>query len=379
MRLALLVLICLFAVVACTSSVLADKYAAEFLKVGPGARALGMGGAFVALADDASAVYWNPAGLADIRERELEAMHAEQFGDVINYDFVAVALPLSRPGEKRSCLGAAIIRLAVDDIPYTKNMEWEDFGVDGVEGTFDEGEGNGKWEPGERILFDEGKIVWKNNADVALLLSYAAKFTDRLSVGATFKLVRQELMDNSSLGAGADIGATFELNSSASLGVVVSDATTTQLAWDSGHHEFVAPMVRMGGQYTKHFGPFEGGRHACPGCTPGLRKKDSGEPGVGRSFYCGLQDRRRVLVETLNGLPGGVGRRPFHRGNGRAVLEVRLRLCVREPRGPGQFPPSVRFSEILKRQELTPPNPALRGWQALPADPGGLSVSDLCG
>lgn len=239
-------------------SVFADKYAAEFLKVGAGARALGMGGAFVALADDASAVYWNPAGIVSIDRIEVEAMHAEQFGNLINYDFVATAFPISNAGARKASVGVAIIRLAVDDIPYTKNLEWEDYGVDQTPDTHDFGEGDGIWNPGERIILDEGKIIWKSNADMALLLSYASKLSDRLALGGTFKLVRQEIMDNSSLGAGIDLGAIYTLDKSTSFGVVITDATTTQLVWDTGHHEFVAPAMRLGGQHTRHIGPFEG-------------------------------------------------------------------------------------------------------------------------
>jgi hypothetical protein len=251
----------------------ADKYAAEFLKVGAGARALGMGGAFVALADDASATYWNPAGIVSLSNTELEAMHAEQFGNLINYDFVAVAFPLSSPNERKAALGVALIRLAVDDIPYTKNLEWEDFGIDQIPDTHDFGEGNGKWDPGERILLDEGKIVWKSNADMALLLSYASKLTENISVGGTFKLVRQEIMDNSSIGAGVDLGAVYALTKSTSFGLVVSDATTTQLVWDTGHHEFVAPTVRLGGQHTRKIGPLEGIATAALDMEIGFEKR----------------------------------------------------------------------------------------------------------
>ncbi len=47
----------------------ADKYAADWLSYGAGARALGMGGAYVAVADDATAAYWNPAGLPAIPDQ----------------------------------------------------------------------------------------------------------------------------------------------------------------------------------------------------------------------------------------------------------------------------------------------------------------------
>ena len=60
-----------------------------FLKLGVGARAMGMGSAFVAIADDPTAVYWNPAGLATISKTQVTAMHNEWIQD-FRQEFVAV-------------------------------------------------------------------------------------------------------------------------------------------------------------------------------------------------------------------------------------------------------------------------------------------------
>lgn len=65
---------------------------AAFLDIGVGARGIGMGGAFTALADDSTAVYWNPAGLARLEKREVSVSHAE-LGLGTREDFLAYAHP----------------------------------------------------------------------------------------------------------------------------------------------------------------------------------------------------------------------------------------------------------------------------------------------
>jgi len=80
----------------CALSQQIAKYAGEFLAIGVGGRALGLGGAYAALANDASAGYWNPAALARIDYPEFMLMHDERFGGMLNYDFGAVAIPYGK-------------------------------------------------------------------------------------------------------------------------------------------------------------------------------------------------------------------------------------------------------------------------------------------
>lgn len=68
---------------------------ASFLDIGVGARALGMGGAYTALADDANSLYWNPGGLAKLEKREFTASHAEMY-ESTRLDFMAYAHPTSQ-------------------------------------------------------------------------------------------------------------------------------------------------------------------------------------------------------------------------------------------------------------------------------------------
>jgi hypothetical protein len=75
-----------------TALCLAEGTGAGFLKISAGARAVGMGSAFTAVADDASALYWNPAGISDIPNRQVLAMHSPWLLDM-NYEFASYVQP----------------------------------------------------------------------------------------------------------------------------------------------------------------------------------------------------------------------------------------------------------------------------------------------
>src|SRR5689334_7451225 len=75
----------------------AGTSSATFLRIGVGARAEGMGETFVAVANDPSAIYWNPAGLGSLQRRELSISHVQWPAD-INYDHVTLVLPSRRFG-----------------------------------------------------------------------------------------------------------------------------------------------------------------------------------------------------------------------------------------------------------------------------------------
>ncbi|MDZ7413622.1 MAG: UPF0164 family protein, partial [candidate division KSB1 bacterium] len=82
-----------------------------FLEIEVGARALAMGGAFVATANDASALYWNAAGLARLSRSELHLGHTQWLADM-RYDFAGIALPLGSFGT----LGASLCALGMDEM-----------------------------------------------------------------------------------------------------------------------------------------------------------------------------------------------------------------------------------------------------------------------
>ena len=148
--------------------------AAPFLEIGVGARALGMGGAFVGTADDASALYWNPSGIARHQNTQLMFMHADWLADM-NFDFAGVSVPLGTFGS----IGLSLISLSYGEMPVrTENLP----------------EGTGE-------LFSAG--------DLAVGLSYARGLTDRFSIGFNVKYLNQRIWHESAQGFALDFGTLF--------------------------------------------------------------------------------------------------------------------------------------------------------------------------
>ncbi|MBI4054704.1 MAG: PorV/PorQ family protein [Elusimicrobia bacterium] len=172
---------------------------AQFLKVGAGGRPAGMGEAFSAVADDANAIYYNPAGLAFLERAEVTGMH-NQFFQGLDYEFAAFALPLRDPAAaansgggagRLGTLGVAIYNLSVDGL--------------------------------ERRLTDTDAPAGSFEAsDFAYAMSFARKLSERTSLGLTAKYVRQKLDSEKASAFAADLGALHHLQGlplSLSLGV----------------------------------------------------------------------------------------------------------------------------------------------------------------
>jgi hypothetical protein len=208
------------------------KYAGEFISLGVGGRALGMGGAFVALANDVTAGYWNPAGLAHINYPQLALMHDERYGSLVNYDYGAVALPFG----PTTSWGLSVIRLGVDDIPDTRKA-----GIDA--------NGNYTEDPNQFSRIDPSRVTYFNAADWAFYLTYSKKQSESFSYGANLKIIRRELGDASATGIGLDIGVRYSVTEDFVLGANLQDVTTTFLAWNTGTKELISPTMKIGSAY----------------------------------------------------------------------------------------------------------------------------------
>jgi hypothetical protein len=184
-----------------------QKYSNEFLSIGVGGRAHGMSGAQVALVNDITAAYWNPAGLTEIEAPlQAAAMHAEWFGGVGQYDYLSFGKSLKGP--RKAFLAFSLIRLGIDNIPYTINL----VNADGT------------------INYDN--VTDFSAADYALFGSYARKLKNpALSVGGSVKVVRRVIGTfGNSWGFGADLGMQYR-KGNVMLGAQGRDLTTTFNAW----------------------------------------------------------------------------------------------------------------------------------------------------
>lgn len=181
--------------------------AAQFLKIGAGARAMAMGGAQVALANDAYALYWNPAGLSNIKRRETIFSYMFHVQDM-NVGYVGVIGPC-----KKGVIGASVSYLTHDNIlgyDYTaKSTGW----------------------------FDAG--------DMAVDVSYGQKIGSRFSAGGNIKLISEKIEDNQDMGIGLDLGGMFWMNKYASMGAVLKNVTLKGLQLDK-KREFLPTSLVIG-------------------------------------------------------------------------------------------------------------------------------------
>lgn len=148
--------------------------AAKFLSIPVGARALGMGGAFVAVANDASAMYWNPSGLARLENGEALFAYSSWLAD-ISFNYGGIVIPVAGFGT----LGLNFTSLSMDEMERT---------------TEEQPDGTGQF-------FSAGSF--------AVGISYARNLTDWFSIGANVKYVREHIWNSSASGFAVDIGTLF--------------------------------------------------------------------------------------------------------------------------------------------------------------------------
>jgi len=147
---------------------------AQFLKIGVGGRASAMGESFIAISDDASALYWNPAGLAQFSKNQLIISHNLWVVD-INNDFIGAVYHL----DEDNSFGASLTAVTMDDMPVT--TEFAPFGT------------------GEYFGY----------TDIAVSITYARRMTKQFSFGGSVKYIEETLDKLKMRGVMIDLGTYY--------------------------------------------------------------------------------------------------------------------------------------------------------------------------
>ena len=150
--------------------------AAQVLKFNVGPRAIGMGGAFTAISDDISALYWNPGGTANIISSEAFFNHTALYAD-IRHDFAAFATNLSGVGT----IGVFASVLSMDEMAVR---------------TIENPEGTGEF-------FDYNTLV--------LGLNFSRFLTENFAIGFNVKFLSENLWHMNATGLAIDIGTLYKI------------------------------------------------------------------------------------------------------------------------------------------------------------------------
>jgi len=182
---------------------------ASFLKIGIGARAAGMGEAFGAVADDVTAMYWNPAGVAQIEQTEATFMHSFWL-ESMSYEYLGLAYPLGG-----SAIGISVGYLGISDI-----------------------EG--------RDVNDVRTSNFSAN-DMAIGVTYGKSLSDVFMLGGSIKSISEKIDTETASTVGLDVGALYKASEDISLAAGVQNVGSgLKFISEAGD----LPMnVKVGGAY----------------------------------------------------------------------------------------------------------------------------------
>ncbi len=147
---------------------------AQFLKIGVGSRSAALGDAFVAVGNDASALYWNPAGLVQFTQDQFIFSHNQWVVD-ISHDFLGAVYHL----DETNAVGVAVTSLSTPDMQVT--TEFAPFGT------------------GQYFSY----------RDLAFAVSYSRKMTDKFSFGGTIRYIDETLANLKMRGVMIDLGTYY--------------------------------------------------------------------------------------------------------------------------------------------------------------------------
>lgn len=196
MKTEILILVCGFLMVSssCFGAIADEGLPGSFLFWGAGARSQAMANAFTGLADDASAAYWNPAGLSFVERKELNSFYSTLY-EGINYEYISYVHPVN--------IEMHLYPHGRDDKVLKQDIFVGCFGLSFV------GLHSGDMEKRDQNNVDAG--LFSSN-QMALLLSYAQNFKSNFSLGTNIKMVYHQVDASQAVGFGLDVGLLYKLN-----------------------------------------------------------------------------------------------------------------------------------------------------------------------
>jgi len=235
-------------------SLKSQKYANEFLFLGAGARAFGMGNSVITSVLDATAGYWNPSNLNLLKnDINLSLMHNSYFGGISNYNFASVAI---KPKDSLA-ICFSFLRFAVDDIPNTLELIDQNGNI------------------------DYSKIKSFSISDNCLIISLAKEFLYPFKLGMNTKIIKRIVGSFAdATGFGFDIAFSYFFEKF-TFSIVLRDATSTFTYWTYNYNEFESVFIK-----TQNKIPSEGWEITYPRLSYGF------------SYKYILKQKFNLIVET---------------------------------------------------------------------------------
>jgi len=183
----------------------------DLMKIGAGARPMGMGKAFTAVADDGNSVFFNPAGLAQLKSWQFTSMYVNMMEGDLPYTLVSASVPFRAVN-----FGLGAIATGVSNIPS----------------------------PGS------GSLTYFDYYDRLIFLSCATtnKYGN-LSVGANLKYFQKGFsssVGNTGSGVNLDLGIKLQPEEDLMLGANIQNVLPTDVVWTSGAQDEIPPLLKLG-------------------------------------------------------------------------------------------------------------------------------------
>ncbi len=237
----------------------AGRYAGDFMEIGSGVRALGLSGSFTAIADDGSAIYWNAAGIAQLKQIEIGIMRSYLYNGLAYYDHLTYCQPL--PND--ATIGINWTRLSIPDVPVFDEKHLIGTSVD-QRVTYSELHLTGVPDDFFTAYDDLIQFAFAKHLQFDLNLGWGFfKLPVDLHLGGNMKYIRRTIQDYTGTGTGFDLSMLIDTELSNwfdvkwfgdfAIGLNFQNLGNTAIIWDtvSKNKDEILLNTKLGFAYTQ--------------------------------------------------------------------------------------------------------------------------------